>query len=397
MKKTLYIIFFCSLLSIGLHLYLSERSYSIATDKAGASSICHISHSWNCDNTLNSSYSEFAGIPLSNWGFATHLIIAFLALLLLLGWTENSSLIWFTLSCLATFSAGASLTMLGVSLFFLHLFCPFCIALYFLSFITIVCVFPHIKQALSLSSLKKACLFLSSAFALLVLASILTHLIFMNTHNIKSTDRIVISNIKDWISAPIKHIKEKALLTTGPLREEALITIVEFADFLCPHCRDNYYILKIFKASNPQTRIEYFSFPLDQCKTKRASCALIRAVYCAEKQNQGWNMHGLIFDNQKKFIPLKEDKKAFQKVKEIGHQLPLTWDKWFQCTESSTAMDIQNKQIKAGNDINITGTPTILVNGKKVHHKYFTKTIKAIQKYLKQTRKERNSDAAVSP
>ena len=201
----------------------------------------------------------------------------------------------------------------------------------------------------------------------------------MSTHNIKSTDKIVQSNLMDWNSAPVKQSKEKALLTAGPSKKEASITITEFADFLCSYCRKSYYILKIFKASNPKIRIEYFSFPLDQCKSKRASCALTRAVHCAEKQEQGWSMHEVVFEHQEEFIPLTDDKKAFQKVKDLNSHLQINWDKWIECVDSPSTIEAQNKQIKAGNDMNVMGTPSLFVNGKKVNHVYFTKTIKVIQ------------------
>ena len=379
MKSKLYIILICSLLSMGFQLYLSERSYSIASDKVEGSTICYINDSWNCDNTLTSSYSEFIGIPLSNWGFSTHLIIALLSLLLLIGWAENSSLIWLTLSSFASISAGASLIMLSISLFVLRLFCPFCVILYILSFVIAICCFFSNKNSFSFLPFKKAKLLLSSSFIALILTTIITHLIFMSTHNIKSTDKIVQSNLMDWNSAPVKQSKEKALLTAGPSKKKASITITEFADFLCSYCRKSYYILKIFKASNPKIRIEYFSFPLDQCKSKRASCALTRAVYCAEKQEQGWSMHEVVFEHQEEFIPLTDDKKAFQKVKDLNSHLQINWDKWIECVDSPSTIEAQNKQIKAGNDMNVMGTPSLFVNGKKVNHVYFTKTIKVIQ------------------
>ena len=384
MKNKLYIIFICSLLSIGFHLYLNSRSYSLATDKVSGPTICYISDSVNCDNVLTSNYSEFAGIPISNWGGATHLIIAFLSLCLLIGWTEKPSLLLSILNYFAFLSAGASLVMLGISGLVLHLFCPVCIILYLLSFIVVACVLPSVKQAFSLSSLKTIRLLLPSFFIVWVLIGVLLHLMFINTYNVKSITQTVKFNVMDWASAPVKKNKEEALLTTGPSNEEALITITEFADFLCSHCRNSHYILKIFKASNPQVRIEYFSFPLDQCKSKRASCALTRAVYCAEKQNQGWNMHGLIFEHQKKFIVLMDNRKAIQKIKEFSSHLPLHWDNWSKCIKSPSAFKMQEKQIKAGDNMEVMGTPSLFVNGKKLHHQYFTKTIQAIRKYLKE-------------
>ena len=375
MKSKLYIILICSLLSMGFQLYLSERSYSIASDKVEGSTICHINDSWNCDNTLTSPYSELIGLPLSNWGFSTNLIIALLSLLLLIGWAENANPVRLTLNLLASVSAGASLIMLCISLFVLHLFCPFCVILYVLSFAIAICAFLTGKPDISLPALKKAKLLLSGSSVGLILTAIIIHLVFMNTYNIKSTDKIVQSNVMDWNSAPVKQSIEEALLISGPSKKEAIMTITEFADFLCSYCRKSYYILKIFKASNPRVRVEYFSFPLDQCKSNRASCALTRAVHCAEKQKQGWKMHEVAFEHQKEFISITDDKKTFQTLKDLNSDLQISWDKWTECVNSPSAIEAQYKQIKAGNDMNVMGTPSLFVNGKKVNHVYFTKTI----------------------
>ena len=383
MKKNLYIIFICSLLSIGLHLYLSSRSYNLATDKVAGSNICHINNSFNCDNTLNSSFSEFMSIPLSDWGIATHLIMTFLALFLLIGWIENISLMWFILGAFSLLSAGASFVMLGISAFILNLFCPFCLILYLLSFITAICAFLSGKQYFSLSSVKKSYLFISGVGSIWILTGVLIHLVFVNTYNIKSAEEKIRLNVMDWMSAPVKQSGEKALLTKGPSREKANAIITEFADFLCLHCRNSYYVLKIIKTSHPQIRIEYFSFPLDQCKNKSVSCTLTRATYCAEQQNQGWNMHELIFEHQNKFNFTMENQKALEKLKGLSRHLSLDWDKWSKCINSPAALEAQSKQLKAGENMGVKGTPSFFINGKKVEHEYFTKTLQAIRKHLK--------------
>ena len=381
MKTKLYIIFLGSLLSIFLHLYLSDRSYSISSDKVKTSSLCHINESLNCDNTLTSPYSEFAGLPLSNWGFATYFIIALLSLLLILGWSESPNLITFTINVLTITSVITSLIMFSISLFILNSFCPFCIILYLLSFIIAISAFLLYKP-LSLAVIKKSRLLLPGTFISLALTALLTHSIFTKIHNIKPAKAIVQSNVKDWMSAPVKHSQEKALLETGPSQEEAIMTIIEFADFLCSYCRNNYYILKLFKASNPLVRVEFFSFPLDACKSNRPSCFLTRSVYCAEKQNQGWNMQGIIFENQKQFVSITNNEEALQKVKTISKDLPVEWNQWLKCLSSKEAIEAQNKQMRAGNNMDVRNTPSVFINGKKVHHRYFTKTIKAIQKKM---------------
>ncbi len=381
MKKSLYTIFICSLIALGFHFYLSFRSYSLSVDSAEESTVCYISESLNCDNALTSSYSAFAGIPLSDWGFATHLIIALLSLVLLMGWVEKAAPFWFSLFCFSFISAGASLVMIGISVFFLNFFCPFCIILYLLSFIVFIVAFFSAKANLSLSSVKEPRV-LVSCLAVWVLASLLLHLIFMNSHDIKSAEKTVKRNVMDWISAPIKSSGEKPLLTVGPPKEESVITITEFADFLCSFCRKSHYLLKKLKSSNPNIRLEYFSFPLDECKSKRASCVLTRAVYCADKQSRGWNMHDLVFEHQKEFISLNDNKQAVQKLQKLSAHLNLDWERWSECIESSVAFEITEKQITAGKNVNITGTPSLFVNEKKVNHGYLTKTIKAIRQHI---------------
>ena len=384
MKKNLYIVFICSLLAIGLHLYLSVRSYNVTADNVAGPSICHINNSFSCDNTISSSFSKFMGIPLSDWGIATHIIIAFLVLFLIIGWIENVSLIWSVLSVFSALSAGASLVMLGVSAFLLNLFCPFCIILYLLSFVTAACVFIGGKKYFSFSSLKKSYLFVSGIQLAWILTTVLTHLIFINTYNIKSVKETVKLNVMDWKSAPVKQVTEKALLTEGPPKESADMVLTEFADFLCSYCRKSHYILKILKASQASLRIEYFSFPLDQCEKKSASCALTRSVYCAEKQKQGWSMHGLIFEHQSEFNFTMGEEKALEKLKSLTGDLSMDWSQWSECVNSPSAIEFQNKQLKAGEDMKVEGTPAFFINGKKMHHRYFTKTFKAIQKHLKE-------------
>jgi len=388
MKKILYTILICSFISIGFHLYLSSRSYFLAADRATDSTICNVSESINCDSALASPYSGFAGVPVANWGFATNLIILLLSLILVINWTEKPSLIWFIMNCFTCASAGASLIMLSISSFFLKLFCPFCVILYILSFIIAIGAFLSGKKYLSFLYLKKTYLLLPCVFVVWIGVALVLHLIFINIYDIKSVQKTVRLNVMDWTSAPVKNSGEKALLTAGPSNDKTLITITEFADFLCSHCRNSYYTLKTFKAIYPQIRVEYFSFPLDRCKSNRASCVLTRATFCAEKQNQGWNMHGIIFEHQKDFIPLTDNRTALEKLKHFSDHLSLNWSEWSECVGSLSAFEAVRKQIKAAENMKITGTPALFVNGRKIHRRYFTKTVKAIHKQLVKANKK---------
>lgn len=383
MQKKHYIIFICAFISLGLHLYLSSRSYSLSAGEASYSAVCHVSDTVNCDNVLNSPYSRFMNIPLSNIGFSLNLIILFLALCLILGWAENRSTTWLTLCLLVFLSAEASVIMLGISSFVLHFFCPLCIALYVLSFICFACIITSLKDIFVRANLKKIYHFIFPKLLISgILISWLLHVMFLNTYDIKSIQKTVKLNTQDWISAPLKNNKIKPLLIIGPSAQKAVVTLTEFADFLCGHCRESYLYLKAFKITNPQIRVEYFSFPLDQCKTTRATCALTRATYCAEKQNQGWNIHNLIFKNQNKFKNAKSDKHTLKKLQNLSAALNLNWDVLNKCTQSAATVTMLNDQIKAGKQMEIKGTPSLFINQKSIPNSYIIQTIKAIIKHL---------------
>ena len=384
MNKKLFIILLCATVSAGLHIYLSFRAQSLSAGKTDPSSICHINDQLNCDAALASDYSQFAGLHLSDIGFATNFIIALLALTLMNGLVAQAPRLLLALIGFSGLSALASIVMLIISALWLKVFCPFCIILYLLSFIILGCIWPTIKKNLLLSSIKILNFrFISGILLAWLITGILSHLIFINLSNTQSSQQTVHTNFLDWLSAPIKNTTEAPLLKYGEKRNQRdSITVTEFADFLCSHCKNSYYTLKLLKSSQPEIYIEYYSFPLDQCKGKGVSCVLTRGVYCAEKQQQGWKMHHLIFDNQSQFTSLTNHNKVIETLMQMDTELPLQWSEWKTCIQSQEAMDLQDNQLNAGKHMGITGTPTLLVNGKKIQQRYLIKTIRTIQKYL---------------
>ena len=389
MKKTLYTILICSLLSMGLHLYLSDRSYSLSSDTVSDSIICNINDTLNCDSTLNSPYSKLGGVPISNLGFALNLILFLLTLMILIAWTDNPLLLGLALLSLSGLSALASLGMFSISWFVLQAFCPFCLLLYLLSFIILwaCCFFWKNQQPFSVSQFSKLLKNSSGVFTTILLLGVATtlivHLIFIRMYQISSVDKTVRYAVMDWQAAPVKIPSEKPLFTVGPSSEQASLTITEFADFLCSHCRRSYSILKFLKNSQPDIRIEYFSFPLDQCKGRRASCFLTKATYCAKEQGQAWNMHGIIFENQSQFAKNLGDETSYLKtLKFLAGKLNLRWEEWEKCTLSAEALQFTHKQLEAGLKLGITGTPTTFVNGKKISNRYFNETLKALKKHI---------------
>ena len=76
------------------------------------------------------------------------------------------------------------------------------------------------------------------------------------------------------------------------------MTIYEFSDFECPHCRAMNEILKQVEAENPKIRIVFKNFPLTQIHPWAETAAI--GAHCAsiQKPEAFWTIHDLIFDNQ---------------------------------------------------------------------------------------------------
>ncbi len=392
MKKHILIIFICALSSIGFHIYLSLRGQALINGDIHGSSICRINNYLNCDNALASDYTTFAGLPLSDWGIATGIMIAYLSGALLLGLVENIATTWLALAFLIYLSAGASLVMLGISIFILHLFCPFCLILYVLSFIIAGfywIAFPReqqMSQAITQLWKNKQWKSVTSLLIPWIVLAILSYVICRQIGNTRlaGAGRPAQSFFLDWKSAPVKKTNIQPLLEKGPVNTSRVLTITEFADFLCSHCQQSYYLLKAFLFANPDIHIEFFAFPLDHCQNNHStSCFLTKAVKCAKEQNHGWNMHDIIFEHQKRFVRSANNEKIIHILKEIYLSTEnFNWNTWENCVQSTDSLTAAKEQIRAGEDMQIQGTPTFFVNGKRLSQQYFIQTLRTIRKSL---------------
>jgi len=91
---------------------------------------------------------------------------------------------------------------------------------------------------------------------------------------------------------------EKLTAHDSPLRGSpmAQVTIYEFSDFQCPHCKMTApYLKKIVEESNGKVKLVFKQYPLPgHPKARDAS----KAAIAAEKQGKFWEMHDLLFEHQ---------------------------------------------------------------------------------------------------
>lgn len=134
----------------------------------------------------------------------------------------------------------------------------------------------------------------------------------------------------------------------------AAITIVEFFDYGCPHCKLTLPVLEDLAAEYPSDLVIYFKhFPLSGHKDS-VSCAI--AAIAAQKQGKFREMHRKIFANQE-----DQSKEAlFKHAKAIGLDM-----KKFQADFDDPKT---REKVMADRDLgeksDLEGTPTVYINGR---------------------------------
>lgn len=146
--------------------------------------------------------------------------------------------------------------------------------------------------------------------------------------------------------------------STGPA--DAAITIVEFADFECPHCREVHAALKTVEKNYPHVRIVYKDFPLSQIHPWAETAAI--GARCAFQQSPPafWKMHDLIFDSQDSISP----ENVFDQLTAYADQLGLNTGAFKVCMASPEAKRAVDANHQDGVALNVSSTPTLFINGR---------------------------------
>jgi protein-disulfide isomerase len=144
----------------------------------------------------------------------------------------------------------------------------------------------------------------------------------------------------------------------GP--EDGSITIVEFSDYQCPFCaRAEPIIHQALEAYPQQARFVYKHFPLESIHPQAMAAA--KAAVAAQKQGKFWEMHEILFSNQR---ALQDDK-----LVEYAKQLGLDVAKFEADMKSEEVQNQVRDDMRLARIAGVRGTPTIFVNGKLLRNR----------------------------
>ncbi len=165
---------------------------------------------------------------------------------------------------------------------------------------------------------------------------------------------------------PFQANLDKLSLTGAPTfgQPNAPVTIVEFGDLECPDCRMEAPILR---HDVPQTfankvRVYFKDFPLESVHPwARAAAIAGRCIY-HQNPETFWKFYDWIYDNQQDIDP--DNLKS--KVTGWAGENSLDVLQLGRCIDTKATEPEVNQSIAEGRALNLHGTPTLFINGRKI-------------------------------
>jgi len=137
---------------------------------------------------------------------------------------------------------------------------------------------------------------------------------------------------------------------------ESNIVLVEYGDYECPYCGKAYPQVKQIKEQlGKYIRIVFRNFPLTKIHPNAFAAAV--ATEAAAIQGKFWDMHNIIFENQK---TLSDDF-----LVELAGRIDLDVKRFKEDIKKVALIDKVEKDFESGLRSGVNRTPSFFINGEK--------------------------------
>lgn len=136
---------------------------------------------------------------------------------------------------------------------------------------------------------------------------------------------------------------------------DAPITLVEFADFQCPFCKQFFTdtLTPLMNAYPNQIKFVFKNFPLSSHPMAEPAA---EAAMCAFEQNKFWEMYNLLYTADQSTF-------SVSLFKTYAQSLGLNTTQFDTCLDSSKYSSTIQSDVNDGTSYGVTGTPTFFING----------------------------------
>ncbi|NUO54758.1 MAG: thioredoxin domain-containing protein [Polyangiaceae bacterium] len=153
----------------------------------------------------------------------------------------------------------------------------------------------------------------------------------------------------------VKNIDYGSSPTKGP--DDAIVTIVEWADFQCSACLGYKPLLELMLERFPgQVRLVFKHFPLSKHPLAKGAA---QAAVAAHNQGKFWEMY------EKLFAAQESGQLAPQDLNAMAKKLKLDMDKFRKDFSSPETLKTVEEDMKQAEALGLEGTPFLWINGRQ--------------------------------
>ncbi len=160
---------------------------------------------------------------------------------------------------------------------------------------------------------------------------------------------------------PAKKLLQKGI--TGPERgpKDALVTIVEFGDLQCPACKAAQPTIEALVAAEPSARFVFQNFPLEMHNWAAKGAAYADCVGRASN-DAFWKFISKTYETQTDITAATAD----EKLTALADGAGVKGAEIAACAAMPETKARVDASIALGKSADVTGTPTIFINGRKI-------------------------------
>lgn len=348
----------------GIYLTLVHLDYEVG--EVGLASACHAFSSTGCAVTAGR-FGDIAGIPIATFGFAGALATAIVGAI---AWRRRER--WDdpyrSAAVLLAFTSVLASIAMAVLSFVEGAYCPFCVLWYginaALGWAAWRCRDPHLRlRDMFDDALGMPALVATAVFATGVISTTRVYDHRRDVLERQHFEALIPELVRELQSKPPVQFR---IADDAPSRgpTDAEVTIVEFGDFECPFCRKLWASVEHYAEHGGRSvRVVFAHYPLDSAcnpdvdKRHPHACAAAIASECARRQGKFFEYGQQMFDHQSE---LERDDL-------LGHADAVGLDKaaFTTCLDDPTALARVRADVARGAALEITGTPTFFINGRR--------------------------------
>lgn len=136
--------------------------------------------------------------------------------------------------------------------------------------------------------------------------------------------------------------------------DDAVVTIVEFADFRCGYCKRflDQTMSPLLEEYGQHVRFVYRDYPILGADSVTAALA----GECAQQQDKFWEFHDLVYANQNDL--------TMGAFTTYATDLGMDVDVFTACVDADETTALVQRDYEAGLQLGVSGTPTFFINGR---------------------------------